>query len=220
VSIPAPYLSPFPRVPSRRGVRSCSIRARHRRPDLPILDRPNSMLAFALTDASLPTLIRDRVSRYKARFNWDHYPHPMIPGARESLPDETHGCASVTSAFLQVRIAPPTARSHTRVFSRPNLAVLPGPPAFLPDGREEPRRRPRRETRASIQLGSDHTPRQPVHFPTRQTRTPAVDPRASARTSARRDGDAPARRMSIARSALEAPCAIQHPLHFFFVCEG
>ena len=40
------------------------------------------MLAFALTDASLPTLIRDHISRYKARFNWDHYPHPMIPGAR------------------------------------------------------------------------------------------------------------------------------------------
>ena len=220
MSIPAPYLSPFPRVPSRRGVRSCSIRARHRRPDLPILDRPNSMLAFALTDASLPTLIRDHVSRYKARFNWDHYPHPMIPGARESLPDETHGCASVTSAFLQVRIAPPTARSHTRVFSRPNLAVLPGPPAFLPDGREEPRgdrdgRRACRSNSARITLRA-----QPVHFPTHQTRTPAVDPRASARTSARRDGDAPARRMSIARSALEAPCAIQHPLHFFFVCEG
>ena len=184
MSIPAPYLSPFHRVPSRRGVRSCSIRARHRRPDLPILDRPNSMLAFALTDASLPTLIRDHVSRYKARFNWDHYPHPMIPGARESLPDETHGCASVTSAFLQVRIASPTARSHTRVFSRPNPRGSSGTTSFPS---RWPRRRPRRETRVPIQLGSDHTPRSPVHFPTHQTRTPAVDPRASARTSARRD---------------------------------
>ena len=224
MSIPAPYLSPFPRVPSRRGVRSCSIRARHRRPDRPILDRPNSMLAFALTDASLPTLIRDRVSRYKARFNWDHYPHPMIPGARESLPDETHGCASVTSAFLQVRIAPPTARSHTRVFSRPNLAVLPGPPAFLPDGREEPRRRPRRETRASIQLGSDHTPRSARSLPD----TPNSNPRGRS-TRVRSHIRAPRRRCARApdehraqrtRSAVCNNTRNQHPLHFFFVCEG
>ena len=213
MSIPAPYLSPFHRVPSRRGVRSCSIRARHRRPDLPILDRPNSMLAFALTDASLPTLIRDHISRYKARFNWDHYPHPMIPGARESLPDETHGCAYVTSAFLQVRIAlPHRPITHPRLFA-PKSRGSSGTTSFPS---RWPRRRPGRETRVPIQLGSDHTPRSPVHFPTHQTRTPAVDPRASARTSARRDGDAPARRISIARSALEAPCQTtrvnQHPL--------
>jgi hypothetical protein len=41
--------------------------------------------------------------RYKARFNWEHYTHVLAPGAKESLPEETQACASVTSAFLQVR---------------------------------------------------------------------------------------------------------------------
>lgn len=41
--------------------------------------------------------------RYKARFNWDHYVHALPQGAREALPVETQACASVTSAFLQVR---------------------------------------------------------------------------------------------------------------------
>lgn len=79
------------------------------------------MLAFALTDASLPFSSAITVSRYKARFNWDHYPHPMIPGARESLPDETHGCASVTSAFLQVRIGPPPP-DHTPASFRAQIS--------------------------------------------------------------------------------------------------
>ena len=224
MSIPAPRVSPFPRVPSRRGVRSCPIRARHRRPDLPILDRPNSMLAFALTDASLPTLIRDHVSRYKARFNWDHYPHPMIPGARESLPDETHGCASVTSAFLQVRIAPPTARSLTRVFSRPNLAVLPGPPALLPDGREGrggdcDGRRACRSNSARITLRarpftSRHTKLEP---PRSIHARPLAHPRAATEMRPRADEH----RAQRTRSAVcQTTHVNQHPLHFFFVCEG
>lgn len=36
--------------------------------------------------------------RYKAYFRWQHYPHK-----RPDLPVETEACASVTSAFLQVR---------------------------------------------------------------------------------------------------------------------
>lgn len=40
---------------------------------------------------------------YKARFNWEHYVHPVSNGTREMLPSETQACASVTSAFLQVR---------------------------------------------------------------------------------------------------------------------
>ena len=61
---------------------------------------------------------------YKARFNWDHYPHPMIPGARESLPDETHGCASVTSAFLQVLKAIHTAELSRNDGGRNVLKLL------------------------------------------------------------------------------------------------
>ena len=174
------------------------------------------MLAFALTDASLPTLIRDHVSRYKARFNWDHYPHPMIPGARESLPDETHGCASVTSAFLQVRIASPTARSHTRVFSRPNLAVLPGPPAFLPDGRGGDRdgRRACRSNSARITLRarpftSRHTKLEP---PRSIHARPLAHPRAA--TSHARAPDE--HRAQRTRSAVCQTTRVnQHPLHFF-----
>jgi hypothetical protein len=41
--------------------------------------------------------------RYRARFNWEHYTHALTPGTREKLPDKTFACASVTSAFLQVR---------------------------------------------------------------------------------------------------------------------
>jgi hypothetical protein len=44
-----------------------------------------------------------RSRRYKARFNWEHYTHAVAPGTREMLPSETQACASVTSAFLQVR---------------------------------------------------------------------------------------------------------------------
>ena len=49
-----------------------------------------------------------RSRRYKARFNWEHYTHAVAPGTREMLPSETQACASVTSAFLQVR--PPRER--------------------------------------------------------------------------------------------------------------
>ena len=206
MSVPAPYLSPFPRVPSRRGVRSCPIRARHRRPDLPILDRPNSMLAFALTDASLPTLIRDHVSRYKARFNWDHYPHPMIPGARESLPDETHGCASVTSAFLQVRIAlPHRPITHPRLFA-PKSRGSSGTTSF-------PSRWPRRaaagDARADpTRLGSHSAlARSLPDTPNSNPRGRSTRVHSHIRAPRRHT---PARRMSIARSALEAPCAKQH----------
>ena len=210
MSIPAPYLSPFHRVPSRRGVRSCSIRARHRRPDLPILDRPNSMLAFALTDASLPTLIRDHVSRYKARFNWDHYPHPMIPGARESLPDETHGCASVTSAFLQVRIAlPHRPITHPRLFA-PKSRGSSGTTSF-------PSRWPRRAAAATgtgdarvdpTRLGSHSAlARSLPDTPNSSPRGRSTRVHSHIRAPRRHT---PARRMSIARSALEAPCAKQH----------
>lgn len=51
-------------------------------------------------------LLPTHCDRYKARFNWEHYTHAISPGAREELPAETHACASVTSAFLQVRPSP------------------------------------------------------------------------------------------------------------------
>lgn len=59
----------------------------------------------ALLDAELnhcfgtsPLHISDR---YKAYFRWDHYSYKIHAGP--TLPDETEACASVTSAFLQVR---------------------------------------------------------------------------------------------------------------------
>jgi hypothetical protein len=59
-----------------------------------------------------------RSRRYKARFNWEHYTHAVAPGTREMLPSETQACASVTSAFLQVRPnrdrRATTDASHTR----------------------------------------------------------------------------------------------------------
>jgi hypothetical protein len=39
--------------------------------------------------------------RYKAYFRWSHYQFKLQPGL--VLPEETEACASVTSAFLQVK---------------------------------------------------------------------------------------------------------------------
>ena len=63
-----------------------------------------------------------RSRRYKARFNWEHYTHAVAPGTREMLPSETQACASVTSAFLQVRPnrdrrATPHTRAEVFLFS-------------------------------------------------------------------------------------------------------
>lgn len=184
------------------------------------------MLAFALTDASLPThlLIRDHVSRYKARFNWDHYPHPMIPGARESLPDETHGCASVTSAFLQVRIGPPPP-DHTPASFRAQISrffrdrrlsfqmAAKGRGGDC-DGRRACRSNSARITLRARPFTSRHTKLEP---PRSIHARPLAHPRAA--TSHARAPDE--HRAQRTRSAVcQTTHVNQHPLHFFFVCEG
>ena len=41
------------------------------------------------------------VCRYRATFHWNHYRKALVEGPK--LPESTEACASVTSAFLQVR---------------------------------------------------------------------------------------------------------------------
>ena len=181
------------------------------------------MLAFALTDASLPVSSAIAVSRYKARFNWDHYPHPMIPGARESLPDETHGCASVTSAFLQVRIASPPP-DHTPASFRAQISrffrdhQLSFQMAAKSRGGDRDVRRARRSNSVRITLRvrpctSRHTKLEP---PRSIHARPLAHPRAA--TSRARAPDE--HRAQRTRSAVPNNTREPTPASIFFVCEG
>lgn len=115
----SPSLSHLSSTPSPVD-RSCRDEAHARRPRVRVGE--NAPVRAAAPPPSAPCVPTDRPPtsghrrnllfrhlgrRYKARFNWEHYTHVLPVGARLELPSETHACASVTSAFLQVRLPYP-----------------------------------------------------------------------------------------------------------------